>query len=66
MYQTLSAEMKNGSIKLLDKVKIPEGARILVTIMQDDDGLFWQNASQASLGKIWENKDDDIYEKLIG
>jgi len=66
MYQTLSAKMKNGSIKLIDKVKIPEGARILVTVIQDNDDLFWQNASEASLDKIWGNKDDDVYEKLVG
>ena len=41
MYQTLSAEIKNGRIHLLDKVKIPEGAHVLVTVMQDDDSKFW-------------------------
>ena len=66
MYQTLSAEIKNGRIHLLDKVKIPEGAHVLVTVMQDDDSKFWQNASQNSLKKIWDNKADDVYEKLAG
>jgi predicted DNA-binding antitoxin AbrB/MazE fold protein len=65
MYQTLSAEMRNGRIKLLDKAKIPEGARMLVTVIQEDDGQFWQNVSQTSLENIWANTDDDIYEKLI-
>jgi hypothetical protein len=65
MYQTLSAEMRNGRIKLFDKAKIPEGARVLVTVIQEDDGQFWQKASQTSLDKIWANKGDDVYEKLI-
>ena len=65
MYQTLSGEMRNGRIKLLDKAKIPEGARVLVTVMQEDDGQFWQNASQKSFDKIWVNTEDDIYEELI-
>lgn len=66
MYQTLTAEIKNGRIQLVDKVKIPEGVRVLVTVMQDDDGVFWQNASQSTLKKIWDNKDDDVYEILAG
>lgn len=66
MYQTLSAEMKNGRIRLLDKAKIPEGTRVLVTVMQEDDGTFWKYASQASLEKIWVNEEDDVYEKLLG
>jgi len=65
IYQTLSAEMRNSRIKLLDKAKIPEGARLLVTVMQEDDRLFWQNASQESLDKIWANTEDDVYEELI-
>ena len=66
MYQTLSAEMRNGKIKLLDKAKIPEGARVLVTFIRDDDANFWQNASQTAIDKIWANKDDEVYEKLLG
>ena len=65
MYQTLSAEVKNGRIKLLDKAKIPEGTRVLVTIMQEDETLFWRNASQTSLENIWANEDDDVYKKLV-
>jgi hypothetical protein len=65
MYQTLSAKIKNGRIALIDKAKIPEGAHVLVTVMQADEGQFWRKASQTSLNKIWANKDDDAYEKLI-
>jgi hypothetical protein len=58
--------MKNGRIRLLDKAKIPEGTRVLVTVMQEDDKTFWKYASQPSLEKIWVNEDDDVYENLLG
>jgi hypothetical protein len=65
MYQTLSAEMKNGKITLIDKATIPEGAHILVTVIQEDDGQFWRKTSETSLDAIWANKEDDVYENLI-
>jgi hypothetical protein len=66
MYQTLSAEMRNGRIKLLDNAEIPDGARVLVTVIIDNDDHFWQHVSEPTLDNIWDNKDDDIYEKLLG
>jgi hypothetical protein len=65
MYQTLPAEVRNGRIQLIEKVKIPDGARVLVTVINEDDRVFWRKASDVSLKKIWVNKDDDVYENLI-
>lgn len=65
MYQTLSAEIKNGRISLLEKTEIPEGSHVLVTILHEDEGQFWRQASQTTLDKTWSNEDDDVYEKLL-
>jgi hypothetical protein len=66
MYPTLPAEIRKGRINLLEKTKIPEGTRLLVTIIPEDEKNFWLNASQTSLKKVWDNQDDDVYEKLLG
>jgi hypothetical protein len=66
MYPTLPAEIRKGRINLLEKTKIPEGTRLLVTIIPEDEKRFWLNASQTSLKKVWGNQDDDVYEKLLG
>ncbi len=53
-------------IELLEKVEIPEGTRVLVTLLIDEDEpKFWQSASQLSLDKVWNNSEDDIYEQLL-
>jgi hypothetical protein len=66
MYPTLPAEIRKGRINLLEKRKIPEGTHLLVTIIPEDEKKFWLNASQTSLKKVWDNQDDDVYEKLLG
>jgi len=65
MYPTLPAEIRKGRINLLEKTKIPEGTRLLVTIIPEDEKKVWLNASQTSLKKVWDNQDDDVYEKLL-
>lgn len=34
------------------------------TMKADSDDAFWQEASQTSLKRIWDNKADDIYAPL--
>lgn len=66
MFPTLPAEVRKGRINLLERTKIPDGTRLLVTIMPTDENQFWRDASESTLDKIWNNREDDIYEKLLG
>lgn len=66
MLNTLWAVAMNDKIELLEKMKIPDGTKILVTLLPDtDESNFWTNASHVSLDKIWGNKEDDVYEQLL-
>lgn len=61
MLNTLRAVMEEGEIKLLEKVEIPEGTEVLVTLLFNKED-FWTQASETSLNAIWDNPEDDIYE----
>ena len=66
MLNTLWAVARNEKIKLLEKIKIPNKTKLLVTLLADtDESDFWVNTSQVCLGKIWGNKEDDVYEELL-
>jgi hypothetical protein len=65
MLKTLMATVHQGKIELLDQSKLPEGTKVLVTILPDDDADFWSTTSQASLNQVWGNSEDDIYAKLL-
>ncbi len=64
MLSTTLGIVKDGRIETLESVRLPEGKRVLVTILPDDD-TFWQEASQESLKQIWNNDEDDIYVRLL-
>jgi len=66
MVVTLRAVIRDGKVELLERQDLPEGARVLVTLLPDDDVLFWQQASQATLDRIWDNPEDDRYAALLG
>ncbi|MDZ7265439.1 MAG: hypothetical protein ONB16_12695 [candidate division KSB1 bacterium] len=57
--------IQHGKIQLFEKINFPEGTKVLVTIIPDDEQQFWLNASETSLDKIWNNAEDDIYEQLL-
>jgi hypothetical protein len=61
MLKTLWATVRQGKVELLDSTDLPEGSRLLVTILPDDDKDFWSKSSQTSLDAVWDNTDDDIY-----
>lgn len=65
MLDTLWAVVREGKIELLEDVEVPEGTRVLVTLLPDDNAEFWVKMSQTSLDKIWDNPADDVYEKLL-
>lgn len=64
MLSTALGIVKEGRIETLERVPLPEGKRVLVTILPDDD-TFWQEASGESLKEIWDNSEDDVYVGLL-
>ncbi len=65
MLKTLWATIRQGKIELLESVEVPEGTKVLVTFLPDDDAGFWLQASQSSSDAIWDNPEDDVYAQLL-
>ena len=68
MQSAARAIVHDGKIELVDPIEFPEGARLVVTLVADDEDeerAFWLAASQSSLDAIWDNPDDDVYEQLL-
>ena len=62
---TLRAVIRDGKVELIECQALPEGARALVTLLPDAAVRFWQQASQATLDRIWDNPEDDRYAALL-
>lgn len=66
MLNSLWAVVLKDRIELLEKANIPEGTRVLVTIMGDgNESQFWLKTSQISLEAVWNNREDDVYAELL-
>jgi predicted DNA-binding antitoxin AbrB/MazE fold protein len=65
MSKTVRAIIHEGKIEPLEEINLPEGSRILVTVLADDEAEFWSRASHASLDTIWDNTEDDVYAQLL-
>ncbi|MGD9632993.1 MAG: hypothetical protein AB7G28_16840 [Pirellulales bacterium] len=65
MLQTLWATVHGGKIELSEQANLPEGAKLLVTVLADDAAQFWAAASQPSLDAVWGNAEDDAYAQLL-
>ena len=63
--QTFWATFSNGKVKLLEQIEVPDGTRVLVTILPDVDTDFWLQASQSSIDAVWNNSEDDVYAQLL-
>jgi hypothetical protein len=61
MLNSLRAVVHDGKIELTEPADLPDGAMVLVTILSPGDDAFWQQASAASLGLVWDNAEDDVY-----
>jgi len=61
MLNTLWATVRQGKIELLESAELPEGVRVLVTVLPDNEPQFWVDASQTSLDAVWDNTEDDVY-----
>jgi len=65
MIVTLKAIIHDGKVELAEPANLPEGAKVLVTVLPEDGTDFWLDASQKSLAEIWDNPEDDDYAKLL-
>jgi hypothetical protein len=65
MLSTIHAVVRDGKIELLEPISLPDGAHVLVTVLVEDDQTFWQQASESSLKRVWDNPEDDIYAELL-
>ncbi|MBD2612335.1 MAG: hypothetical protein RMY62_023600 [Nostoc sp. ZfuVER08] len=65
MLKTLWATVRQGKIELLESAELPEGTRVLVTLIPDDETEFWFQASQTSLSSVWDNPEDNVYAQLL-
>jgi hypothetical protein len=65
MLKTLWAKVRQEKIELLEAAELPEGVRVLVTVLPDDEAEFWLQASQISLDAVWDNTEDDVYARGI-
>ena len=60
LHNTALGIVKDGKSETLVRIALPEGMRVLIAILPDDD-MFWQEASEESLDRIWNNDADDVY-----
>ena len=65
MLNTLWATVRQGKIELLESAELPEGVRVLATVLPDDESQFWMDISQTSLDTVWDNTEDDVYARLL-
>jgi predicted DNA-binding antitoxin AbrB/MazE fold protein len=65
MTNAVRAIVHDGRIEPLDRLDLPEGTRLLITIVPDDEEDFWTGASQPSLDAVWGNEEDDVYGQLV-
>jgi len=66
MLTTFWATVQKGKIELLETLELPEGAKVLVTLLPpEEDSEFWLRANQTSVDQVWGNEEDDIYAQLL-
>ncbi len=65
MMNTVWAVVREGRIVPLEQIEIPEGSRVLLTLLPEDDSSFWAATSQRSLDVVWNNQEDDVYGELL-
>jgi hypothetical protein len=66
MLNTMWAVIRKGKVELLEQVELPEGARVLITVLsEENEDQFWSNVSQNSLAAVWDNVEDDVYAQLL-
>ncbi len=65
MIRTVRAIVRNGGVDLLEPLALPDGTKLLVTVLDGEEKEFWRQASQEALDKVWGNTEDDVYAELL-
>jgi hypothetical protein len=65
MLNSVWAVVHEGKIKLLEEINVPDGTKVLVTFLPEEESEFWLRASRVSLEKVWDNAEDDVYAELL-
>lgn len=65
MIKTVRAIVRNGGVDVLERLDLPEGTKLLVTVLGDEEREFWLQASEEALEKVWGNTEDDVYAELL-
>ena len=66
MLQTVWAVIPDGKIEPLEGIAFPEVAKVIVTLLPDEDEPpSWLAASETSLNEVWENTGDERYAELL-
>ena len=65
MLKTVLATVHQGKIEIPEQLELSEGTRVLITVLSDEEIEFWNQSSKASLDKVWDNTEDDVYAKLL-
>lgn len=65
MLHSVWAVVHNGKIQLAEQMDLPEGAKLVVTILPDEESRFWMAVTDKSLSGVWDNLEDDVYAKLL-
>lgn len=65
MLKTFWATVRQGQIELLESTELPEGAKVLVTVLPNDETDSWRQTSQVSLDTVWDNTEDNVYDQLL-
>lgn len=65
MLNAIKAVVREGRIIPLENVEIPEGTKVLVTVLDDEETEFWAAASESALSAVWGNDGDNIYAELL-
>ncbi|MGI8838047.1 MAG: hypothetical protein ACR2H4_15615 [Pyrinomonadaceae bacterium] len=64
MQERIRAIVNEGRIELLERLDVPDGTEVLVTIISNGDD-FWLKAGESALTAIWDNPEDDVYAELL-
>jgi predicted DNA-binding antitoxin AbrB/MazE fold protein len=65
MLQTVWATVRDGRIEPVEPVELPEGSRMIITIIPDEEPGDWLRISELALDTVWDNPEDDIYGELL-
>lgn len=65
MFQSFITSVKNGIVKIKPNRELPVSTKVLATILseEDFDNEFWMKVSEEPLARIWDNEEDNIYQK---